>query len=392
MANVSQNRDEIAKWLRLHLTGQVGPRTFGKLLEYFGGIDAALGASAGQLTHIDGISHKKANQIAADRDAVDVDAELAFADKLGVEIICIESGCYPPLLKKTYDPPYVLYIKGEIIRADSLAIAVVGSRGCSHYGLEQSSRLSYLMAAAGFTVVSGMARGIDTAGHRGALAGGGRTIAVLGCGLANVYPSENAELSKLIAQNGAVISELPLTTAPSGTNFPARNRIIAGMALGTMVVEAGNRSGAQITARFAMENNREVMAVPGRVDAPGSKGPHRLIKDGAKLVEGIEDIIEALGHLGDTLKEHTAETSDQAQKTAEPTLFSTDDLNLAEPELLVIDMLDTEPYHIDRIIAETKLPPGKVNAAVTSLQLKGLIKQLPGSYYQRRWKSNKVTK
>ncbi|MCF7958020.1 MAG: DNA-processing protein DprA [Phycisphaerae bacterium] len=388
--NISQKkhdddeRENIAKWLRLHLTDQVGSRTFAKLLDYFGDIDSIIHASPYQLSQVQGISLKKGTKIAAGRDDIDVDEELALADKLGVEIITIESEAYPPHLKAINDPPHVLYVKGSLTRSDKIAIAVVGSRGCSQYGQEQAAHLSHLLAAAGFTIISGLARGIDSAAHRGAIAAKGRTIAVQGCGLANIYPPENKELATLITRHGAVVSELPLRAEPIARNFPKRNRIIAGMSLATLVVEARMRSGAQITARLAMEYNRDVMAIPGRIDAPGSALPHQLIKDGAVLVESIQDIIDNIGKVGEILKDHTAETSKNAEEQVEPTLFDIKQLNLTEPEAKIVDFLDRESVHIDQIITGTQLPAGPINAAVTSLQLKGVIKQLPGNYYQKR--------
>jgi len=386
--NEQNNREHIARWLRLHLTDQVGAITFAKLLKHFGGIEQVMDASAGHLTSVPGVGVKTARRIAESRDNIDVEAELNLADELGVRIITLDCTDYPPLLKQIHDPPAVLYVKGNLTRADELAVAVVGSRTCSHYGHEQASRLSHLLAAAGFTIVSGLARGIDSAAHRGALAADGRTIAVQGRGLAGVFPPENTDLAQRIAENGALISELPLQYEPLSGTFPARNRIISGLSLATIVVEAGKRSGALITAHSAMEQNREVMAVPGRVDAPGSAGPHKLIKDGAVLVESIQDILEALGRVGKILKSHADEAATKAQRANEPALFNLEQIHLTESESAVFDCLDHEPCHTDRIIAQSKLAPGGVYAALTSLQLKGLVKQLPGGFYQKNRMGN----
>jgi len=252
------------------------------------------------------------------------------------------------------------------------------------YGQEQSSRFAHLLSSAGFTICSGMARGIDTAAHQGALSANGRTIAVQGCGLAaDVYPPENKKLFELIAESGACISELPLCYEPLSENFPPRNRIIAGLSLGTIVVEAGLYSGALITARAALENNREVMAVPGKIDSPLSKGAHQLIKQGAKLLESVEDVMEALGYIGEQLKSHTSAAAEKASEKIETPLFDVSQLNLSEYEKTIYDYLSKEPLHVEQIIAGTNLTPGSINASLISLRLKGLIRQLPGSLFLR---------
>jgi DNA processing protein len=343
-----------------------------------------LGASAGELAKIDGIGFKSAEQIAATRDKFDAAAELELAEKLNIWIINLADERYPPVLKKIYDPPPVLYVKGSLTSSDNLCVAMVGSRRCSLYGQEQSSRLAHFLSSAGFTICSGMARGIDSAAHQGALSAGGRTIAVQGCGLANIFPPENKKLFELIAESGACISELPLRYEPLSENFPPRNRIIAGLSLGTIVVEAGLYSGALITARAALENNREVMAVPGKIDSPLSKGAHQLIKQGAKLVESVEDVMEALGYIGEQLQSHVSIAAAKASQRMERTLFDISQLNLSKDEKAIYDYLSKEPLHIEQIITGTNLTPGSINAGLISLRLKGLIKQLPGSLYLRK--------
>lgn len=289
-------------------------------------------------------------------------------------------------MRAIYDPPPVLYVKGTLTRADNLAMAIVGCRRCSHYGTEQASRFSHLLASAGFTIVSGLARGIDSAAHRGALAAKGRTIAVQGCGLSNVFPPENRALFDQIAENGAVVSELPLTYEPLSENFPARNRIIAGLSMGVLVVEATYRSGALISAQAALDNNREVMAVPGRIDSPTSAGCHKLLRQGARLVGGIEDIMDTLGHVGEGLKDYAETAADAADQKAQGNLFDLSRLNLTDEENAILYHLNSEPVHLEELIAQTQLPPGKVNASVISLQLKGIIKQLPGNTFIKRHK------
>jgi DNA processing protein len=384
MAGTPANSADIEKWLTLSRCDGVGPVTFRKLISRFGTCDRALGASVMELTRIDGIGERTAERIAASRDKFDASADLNLAEKLGVWIVHIEDERYPALLKQIHDPPAVLYVKGTLTRSDNLAAAIVGSRRCSLYGQEQASRFAHILAASGFTICSGMAYGIDTAAHSGALAAEGRTIAVQGCGLANVFPPENKKLSELIAESGACISELPLRAEPLAEQFPPRNRIIAGMSLGTIVVEAGYNSGALITAKAALEYNREVMAIPGKIDSPLSKGPNRLIKEGAKLVESVEDIMEALGYIGEELKGHAAGAAELAERKFDAPLFDAGQLKLSDTERMVYDCLGREPIHLEQIIAEAELGAGDINAALISLRLKGLIKQLPGNMFVRR--------
>jgi len=384
MEKLQENSPEIEKWLKLIRAEGVGPVTFAKLLEHFGTIDKTLGASVSEMTKIEGIGLKTAEQIAATRNKFDAIAELESAEKLGVWIIHFNDERYPPVLRRIYDPPPVLYIKGSLSRQDNLCVAIVGCRRCSLYGQEQASRFGHLLASAGFTVCSGMARGIDTAAHQGALSAGGRTIAVQGCGLANIFPPENAKLFEMIAESGACVSELPLRYEPLSENFPPRNRIIAGLSLGTIVIEASLKSGALITARAALENNREVMAIPGKIDSPISRGTHQLLKQGAKLVESIEDVMEALGYVGEQLREYANASAKEATEAVELPLFDVSQLNLSASERLIYDYLEKEAVHIDQITTETDLMSADVSAGLVSLQLKGLVKQLPGSLFVKR--------
>ena len=384
MSKLQPNSVEIEKWLKLIRAEGVGPTTFTRLLKRFGSPDRIMGASVSELAKTTGIGFKTAEKIAATRDKFDVVSELELARKLGVWIINIQDNRYPHALKQIYDPPPVLYIKGDLIREDNLAISIVGSRQCSFYGQEQSSRFAHFLGSAGLTICSGMARGIDTAAHQGALSAGGRTIAVQGCGLGHIFPPENKRLFELISESGACISELPINFEPLAVNFPPRNRIIAGLSLGTIVVEAGLRSGALLTANAAIDYNREVMAVPGKIDSPLSKGAHQLIKQGAKLIESVEDIMEALGYYGEQLTEHVSVAAKKADMTIEKPLFDMVQLNLNESEKRIYECLAKEPSHIEQIIAEADLTAGIVNAGLISLRLKGLIKQLPGSLFVKR--------
>ncbi len=384
MSGLPPNSPNIEKWLMLTAADGVGSVTFRRLINHFGSPERALGASVGELTKVDGIGSHTAQRIAASRDRVNAAAELELAEKLAVWIIHLQDERYPALLKQIYDPPPVLYVKGSLTESDNLCVAIVGSRRCSLYGGEQSSRFAHILAAAGFTICSGMAHGIDTAAHQGALAAGGRTIAVQGCGLAQVYPPENRKLFETIAESGACVSELPLRYEPLAENFPPRNRIIAGLSLGTIVIEAGNNSGALLTAKAALEYNREVMAVPGKIDSALSRGTNRLIKQGAKLVDSVEDVMEALGYIGSRLDRHVSSIADSVAAKVEAPLFDLGRLNLSPAEKSVYEYLHADPTHVERIITELDLPAGSVNAAIVSLRLKGLVKQLPGNMFIRR--------
>ncbi|MEJ2647992.1 MAG: DNA-processing protein DprA [Sedimentisphaerales bacterium] len=384
MTRIEENSVDIEKWIKLIRADGVGPMSFAKLLKRFGSTDRVLGASVSELTKTEGIGFKTAERITATRDKFDSSKELELAQKLGVWIINFDDNRYPGALKQINDPPPVLYVKGSLARQDNLAISIVGSRQCSLYGQEQSSRFAHLLSSSGFTICSGMARGIDTAAHQGALSASGRTIAVQGCGLSHIFPPENKRLFQLISESGACISELPLGFEPLATNFPARNRIIAGLSLGTIVIEAAPRSGALITANAAIDYNREVMAVPGKIDSPLSKGAHQLIKQGAKLIESVEDIMDALGYYGEQLSEHVTIASKKANDAIEQPLFDIEQLNLNKDEKTILTCLDKEPTHIEQIISQTSLTAGSVNAALISLRLKSLIKQLPGSLFIKR--------
>ncbi len=384
MKKRQEHSPDIEKWLKLIRAKNVGATTFARLLDYFGLIDKVLGASVSELTHVEGIGTKTAEQIAATRDNFDTKAELKLADKLDVWIINFNDPRYPLTLRRIYDPPPVLYVKGTLEKADNLCVAIVGSRRCSLYGSEQASRFAHMLSAAGVTICSGMARGIDTAAHHGALKAKGRTIAVQGCGLVNIFPPENKKLFKQITKSGACISELPLQYEPISENFPPRNRIIAGLSLGTIVIEAASRSGALITADMAMENGREVMAIPGKIDSPLSRGTNRLLKQGARLIENIDDVMEALSHIGHEIKNHVNAAATQAVEVINAPLFDVSMLNLSDAEREIYDCLNSEPVHLEQLIAEADLAPGSVNAALISLRLKGLIKQLPGNLFLRK--------
>lgn len=360
--------------LRLHMTDGVGPVTFANLVDRFGSPEAALAADEQALMTVPGIGPIIARRIVQSRDSVDLAGELELIDKLGLTVLTTHDSRYPFALRHVPDPPAVLYVQGELRESDAVAVAIVGSRRCSRYGHEQAERFAHLLARAGITVVSGMARGIDAAAHAGALAGGGRTVAVLGCGLARNYPPEHDALRERIAAGGAVVSELPLRTDPEAGNFPTRNRIIAALSLGTLVVEAAARSGSLITARMAHEYGREVFAVPGRIDSPYSQGPHSLLRDGAKLVQCLDDILDELGDAGKTLR----------PSGPDPLFDDVPVVKLSGPEGKLIVAMDGEPRGVEELASRAKLPIPEVMALLTQLQLKSQVSQLPGQLFIRR--------
>ncbi|MFQ5422531.1 MAG: DNA-processing protein DprA [Phycisphaerae bacterium] len=364
------------KYLRLHLCQGVGAIRSACLLRELGGIDAVLNAGSGSLSSVRGIGRQVADAIARGRDRANVDDELERAARHDVRILCLEDDNYPVALKHINDPPACLYLRGTLKPEDAVALAVVGSRRCTRYGAEQAERFAALLAQAGMTIVSGMARGIDSYAHGGALAANGRTLAVMGCGLSHVYPPESTELAERIRANGAILSELPMDTAPDAGNFPPRNRIIVGLSLGVLVVEAARRSGALISARLAVEYNREVFTVPGQIDRPHSAGCHELIKTGgAKLVTDLTDILEDLGETGAAL---LANRSGEEEARPAPPAVKLDDL-----EARIARVLAGEPVSIDIICDEAGLPPARVAAALTGLQLKGVVRRVGGDLYER---------
>jgi DNA processing protein len=367
----AQAMDEKDWWLALHLVPGVGRITFKKLVGYFGHPRDVMQATAGQLTRVTGIGPKLAQAITGFQAARTVEREMRAARGVGCQIVTQDDEGYPALLKTIEDPPPVLYVKGDLGDPTAPGVAVVGSRRPSIYGKVVAEQLARGLAECGITVVSGLARGIDSVAHVNSLQNGGRTIAILGCGLSYMYPPENRRMAERISQQGAVVSEFPMTTKPDRLNFPLRNRTISGLSLGTVVVEAGERSGALITAQWALEQGREVFAVPGNVTAPTSRGTNRLIKMGAKLVEGIDDILEELPRYalrGEPNRAPAQREFCQADSTPD--------------ERRLLDVLDpVDARHIDWIIEQAHLPTSLVSSLLLRLELEGKVAQLPGKLF-----------
>jgi len=354
-------------WLALKSIPGVGNRLCLELIKHFGEPEKVFKASRKDLLGVGGISTRLADTIASYKVPKDVKEDLALVQKNGFGIVTFSDSDYPPLLRQIHDPPPVLYAYGKL-RSDSLNIAMVGSRNATSYGSTTTRRLSGDLVRRGFTVVSGMARGIDSAAHIGALTAKGETIAVLGCGLGTVYPAENRKLFHRIGETGAVISEFPFLTPPEAFNFPIRNRIISGMALGAIIVEATRKSGSLITAKLAAEQGREVFAVPGSVASFKSMGTHGLIKEGAKLVENVNDIIEELNIGAATLP------APKAEGPIPP---------LTAEERIILNELSPYPMHIDDLVRQVALSTAEVSSLLLQLELKGLVAQSPGKRFTK---------
>lgn len=349
-------------WFALKSVPLVGNVTFRRLLERFGAPEDVFRASEAQLMGVKGVSAALAASIKGCDCRAAAERECSALEKSGARLVTCLAEDYPAPLLEIPDPPPYLYVKGEM-RREEPAIAVVGSRRASGYGKLTTERLSEELAARGITIVSGMARGIDTAAHRGAVRAAGRTVGVLGCGIDVVYPPENRDLFQAIIEKGALISECPMGTPPLAENFPRRNRIISGLSSGVLVVEAAENSGSLITAQMALEQGRDVFAVPGNINSTISRGTNRLIKQGAKLVESVDDILEEL----------PARRRERVPSCA--------DLGLSPEEASLYGMLEDAPLHIDDIIVRSALTVGDVSAILLRLELKGAVQQLPGKYF-----------
>lgn len=351
-------------WIGFNIVSGIGPARFKLLLDHFGDLEKAWRASGAELKDA-GLDSRSTEAILAAREKISPDEELEKVRSEGAKVVTWQDEEYPPRLGHVHSAPPVLYVKGDILPRDEWAVAVVGTRASRAYGRQMVAEIAGDLARSGITVVSGLARGIDSLAHRAALRAGGRTLAVLGCGIDIVYPHEHGDLARSIVEKGALITEYPLGTKPEGGNFPARNRIISGLSLGTLVVEAGKRSGALITADYALEQGREVFALPGNANSPKSAGTNRLIQEGAaKLVMSVEDILEELNL---TLVEQHEQVR----------MIVPED----EKEAQILQCISTEPIHVDDIRQKTSLPISEVTSTLAMMELKGMVRQVGGMNY-----------
>ena len=354
---------DVPFWLGFNLIPGIGPVRFRRLHSFFGTAEVAWRAEARDLAAA-GLDPKTIESLVMRRSRIDLEREVARVERAGVTLATLDGGNYPPLLKHVVDAPPLLYIHGSLRTTDELAIAVVGTRHATVYGKQVCERIVGEVAGRGVTVVSGLARGIDAVAHRVALASGGRTIAVVGCGVDVVYPPEHAPLARDIIDNGAIVSDYPLGTSPDAGNFPPRNRIISGMSRATLVVEAGEKSGALITANYAVEQGRDVLAIPGSILAAGCVGTNRLIQQGAKLVQDATDIFDELNvaTVGQQLEFRALAPDDPVERS-------------------LLDVLTGEPSHIDEIVRAVNLPVATVSSTLALLELKGMARHVGGMYY-----------
>ncbi|GIV64692.1 MAG: DNA processing protein DprA [Bellilinea sp.] len=357
--------DIVRYYLGFNLVPGIGPLRLARLIERCGSIAEAWYADEAAMVAA-GLDARSMAGLRAVRESIDLDAELARIRTAGITPVAVVDPLYPPLLRMTPAPPPLLYLRGTLTPADQRAVAIVGTRHPSHYGREVARRLARDLATAGVTIVSGLALGIDTIAHTAALEAGGRTIAVLASGVDRVYPERNRALAGQIIASGALLSDYPPGTPPAPLNFPPRNRIISGLSLATIVVEASANSGALITVQFALDQGREVMAVPGSIFSPLSVGPHRLIRDGAVIVTSADDVLAALN-------------LDQCGETFEPSL----ELALTAEEEAIYAVVEAEPQHIDVIGRAAGQSAAATAAALALLELKGLVRQVAPLYYAR---------
>jgi len=350
-------------WVGFNIVPAIGPAKVRALLDHFGDLESAWHADVGALKQA-GLDRRAIQNLVTLRKKLDLDAEMEKLEKHHVTALTWQDDAYPSILKQIYGPPPVLYVRGAWLPKDEWMVAVVGTRKATVYGKEVARMLGQDLARNRVTVVSGLARGIDSVAHQAALDAGGRTIAVMACGLDRIYPPEHRSMAYAMLEHGAWVSDYPLGTLPEARNFPPRNRVISGLCLGVIVVEAGEKSGALITVDFALEQGREVFAVPGGIFSPGSAGCNRLIQNGAKMVLGVQDVLEELSL---TMVEHHV----QARAT----------LPADQTEAQLLQLVSDVPIHVDEICRQSQLPIQQVSSTLAMMELKGLVRQVGGMHY-----------
>ena len=362
---------ELKSWLALSTVPKIGPIRYVSLIKHFGSPEKVLAASKNELAGLPDVGPVTASSIKSNVSWETAEEQLGLCEKNRVQIVTFKDDSYPQNLLSIYDPPPFLFVGGEIKEEDQNAVAIVGCRSASSYGRRITERIGRELVRRGITIVSGMARGIDSIGHLAALKEKGRTLAVFGSGLDVLYPPENRKLAGQIRSSGAIISEFLLGTKPEAPNFPRRNRLISGLSLGVVIVEAGNKSGALLTAQCALDQNREVFAIPGNLGSKNSEGTNRLIKEGAKLVTSVEDILEELRIF---TREGESSSFEETKK---------DLSDLSEAERSIFKLISDEPYHIDKIASKASVGVPQALSMLLSLELKGLVKQLSGKMFVR---------
>jgi DNA processing protein len=365
------NSSELKSWLALFTVPKVGPVRYIFLVKHFGSPEKVLSVSKAELAELPDIGPVIASSIKSKVDWKKAEEQLELLEKNKVQIVTFRDENYPENLLSIYDPPPFLFVKGEIRKEDRNAVAIVGCRSASLYGKRITERIGRELARRGITIVSGLARGIDSIGHLSALKENGRTLAVFGSGLDIIYPRENRKLTERIKPSGAILSEFFLGTKPEAPNFPRRNRVISGLSLGVVIVEAGTKSGALLTAHCALDQNREVFAIPGNLGAKNSEGTNELIKQGAKLVTSVEDILEEL------------KITTREGKSCPSVLTEEDLSHLSETEKNIFKLISDEPHHIDKVATQASVSVPQALSALLSLELKGLVKQLSGKMFVR---------